>query len=78
MKTVTIGQILEMLKGMARCNIEHEVDPELLRPSDVTLQIPDTSKFEEATGWKPEIPIDATMSDLLKYHRHKVSGTIKD
>lgn len=71
-RTMTIGDILEALKGMARCRIEHVVDAALLRPSDVTLQIPDTSKFRQATGWKPEIPVETTLHDLLAYHRNRV------
>jgi GDP-mannose 4,6-dehydratase len=70
--TMTIGEGLEILKSMARCKIEHEVAPVLLRPSDVTLQIPDTSKFRAATGWQPEIPLDDTLRDLLEYHRSRI------
>jgi len=71
-RTMTVGEMLEILKGMARCKIEHEVDPALLRPSDVTLQIPDTSKFRAATGWEPEIPLEVTLKDLLEYHRDRI------
>ena len=72
-RTMTIGDILEMLKGMATCKITHEVDPARLRPSDVTLQIPDSSRFRDATGWRPEITPEQTFSDLLDYHRERVS-----
>lgn len=71
-ETMTVGDILEKLKGMAKCEIKHEVDKKLLRPSDVTLQIPDTSKFKSATGWKPEIPVEKTLLDLLNYHRERI------
>lgn len=71
-RTMTVGEMLEMLKGIARCKIEHEVDPALLRPSDVTLQIPDISKFRAATGWEPEIPLEVTLRDLLDYHRNRI------
>lgn len=71
-RTMTVGEMLEVLKNIARCKIEHEVDPKLLRPSDVTLQIPDTSKFRAATGWKPEIPLEVTLRDLLDYHRNRI------
>jgi GDP-mannose 4,6-dehydratase len=71
-RTMTIGEMLEILKSMARCKIEHEVDPALLRPSDVTLQIPDISKFQAATGWQPEIPLEVTLRDLLEYHRNRI------
>lgn len=68
-ETMTIGEILEILKSMARVPIEHVVDPARRRPSDVTLQIPDTGKFRKETGWEPTIPARQTLSDLLEYHR---------
>jgi GDPmannose 4,6-dehydratase/GDP-4-dehydro-6-deoxy-D-mannose reductase len=71
-ETMTVGRVLEILKGMATCKIEHEVDPSLLRPSDVTLQVPDVSKFHAATGWVPKIPVETTLRDLLDYHRRRL------
>jgi GDPmannose 4,6-dehydratase/GDP-4-dehydro-6-deoxy-D-mannose reductase len=71
-ETMTVGDILEKLKSMAKVPIKHEVDPARLRPSDVTLQIPDTRKFRDATGWEPEIPAQKTLSDLLDYHRESI------
>ena len=68
-ETMTVGDILETLKSLARVPIEHVVDPARLRPSDVTLQIPDTSKFQGVTGWQPQIPASQTLRDLLDYQR---------
>ena len=73
-RTMTVGQMLDVLKGMARCRVEHVVDPALLRPSDVTLQVPDISKFQRATGWTPEIPLENTLRDLLDYQRGRVAA----
>ena len=70
-QTLTMGELLEALKEMATCPIDHEVDPALIRPSDVTLQIPDTSKFHHATGWTPQFSLETTMRDLLNYHRER-------
>ncbi len=75
-RTMTCGDMLELLKEMARCPIEHMVDPALLRPSDVTLQIPDTTKFHQATGWVPEIPFEETLQNLLDYHREKTKDMV--
>jgi GDP-mannose 4,6-dehydratase len=74
-RTMTIGEMLDVYKGMASCPIEHAVDPALLRPSDVTLQIPDISKFVKATGWQPEIPLEKTLSDLLNYQRKAIKNS---
>jgi len=73
-RTTTIGEMLEILKSFAECSIEHKVDPKLLRPSDVTLQIPDVSKFKTATGWEPEIPLEQTLLDTLNYQRERICG----
>jgi GDP-4-dehydro-6-deoxy-D-mannose reductase len=71
-ETMTIGDILNIYKELATCEIEHEVDPARLRPSDVTLQIPDISKFQEVTGWKAQIVPRKTFEDLLNYHRELI------
>jgi len=73
-QTMTNGEMLEVLIKSATCEIRHQVDPGLLRPSDVTLQIPDISKFQAATGWQPKIPVETTMKDLLDYHRRLIES----
>jgi GDP-mannose 4,6-dehydratase len=75
-RTMLVGEMLEVLKGMSRCRIQHAVDPALVRPSDVTLQIPDVSKFKAATGWSPEIPLETTLRDLLDYQRARVRDRV--
>jgi GDP-mannose 4,6-dehydratase len=70
-RTMTLRDMLEILKGMATCHIDHTVDPALLRPSDVTLQIPDTSKFKAATGWEPRIPFEETLKNILDFYRRR-------
>jgi GDP-mannose 4,6-dehydratase len=70
-RTMTLRSMLDILKGLATCPIKHVVDPVLLRPSDVTLQIPDTSKFIAATGWKPRIPFEETLGDILNFYRKR-------
>lgn len=72
--TMTVGDILDHYKRMAKVAIAHAVDPARLRPSDVTLQIPDVSKFRDATGWRPEITPDQTFTDLLNWHRARIRG----
>ncbi len=73
-RTMTVGEMLEALKSMARRPIEHAVDPALLRPSDVTLQVPSTEKFRARTGWRPAIPLEQTLRDLLDDHRGRLAA----
>jgi GDP-mannose 4,6-dehydratase len=70
--TCKISDMLQFLISKSKVpNIEIVVDPERLRPIDADLQIPNTSKFENHTGWRPEIPFEKTMTDLLEYWRDK-------
>ena len=72
--TCEIGDVLSTLIGMStmKNNIRIVTDPERLRPIDANLQVPNTNKFFKHTGWKPEIPFDKTMSDLLDYWRDQI------
>ena len=72
-RSMTVGDALNMLLSFSqrRAEIKVTVDEALLRPSDVTLQIPDCTKFKQATGWEPEIPIEKTLEDLLVYWRNR-------
>lgn len=72
-ETMTIRDMLNyMLSISTHKSIKIEVDPILLRPSDVTLQIPDCSKFKAETGWEPTIPFETTIQDTLDYWRERV------
>lgn len=69
----TVGDMLDTLLALStRRDIKIETDPDRIRPIDADLQIPDTSKFQKHTGWKPEIPFEKTMQDLLDYWRKQV------
>lgn len=72
-ETMSVGEMLNRLMGFSTCNnIRIEVDKTRLRPSDVTLQIPDCSKFKSETGWEPEISFNQTLKDMLDYWRARV------
>lgn len=73
--TCTVRVTLDTLLSYSTCkDIRVEVDPDRLRPIDADLQVPDTRKFELHTGWKPEIPFEQTMKDLLQYWRDRVQA----
>ena len=64
--TLSVGDFLEMLKSQASCEIRSEECPSLLRPVDVTLQIPDCSEFTKDTGWEPSYSLEDTISFFIK------------
>lgn len=73
--TCKVGDTLNYLISKSTVkNIEIVTDPSRLRPIDADLQIPDTSKFKELTGWEPQIPFNKTMDDLLDYWRLRINN----
>jgi len=68
-RAVSIRRILELLLGLARCEVVVHPDPERMRPADIPLLIGDPRRFREATGWVPEIPLERTLADLLDWWR---------
>lgn len=74
--TCTVRDMLNKLLSFSTCkNIEIITDPARLRPIDADLQVPDTSKFKQHTGWEPEFSFDQTMQDLLNYWRQRIKTT---
>ena len=74
----TVGEMLQHLLSLShKKDIKVETEPSRLRALDADLQVPDTTKFKEHTGWQPEISFEKTMQDLLNYWRGRVQkGTI--
>ena len=75
--TIKVGEFLDLLKSLAKTPIISRVDPALLRPADVTLQIPSTEKFENATGWKPQFSFEESVAFLLDHWRREVAKEVK-
>lgn len=69
---IKVGEFLDVLKGLAKCRIPSRPDPKLFRPADVTLQIPDISKFTARTGWKPKYGFTESVEHLLAHCRRAV------
>lgn len=68
-----VGEMLDYLISLSSVSdIRIETEQSRLRPLDADLQIPDTSKFKEHTGWEPEIPFESTMLDLLNFWRDQI------
>ena len=67
--TMTVGEVLKKLISMSKVKIRTELDTKLLRPADVTLQIPSVEKFMKKTGWKPMYPFEESIADLLSFWR---------
>jgi nucleoside-diphosphate-sugar epimerase len=52
--------------------VEKRVSDKLYRPIDIQVQIGDTTKLRQQTGWEPEITLDQTLRDLYEYWVRKL------
>lgn len=73
-RAYAIQEILDRLLAMSTIPLEVRPDPARLRPSDVPEVISDCTKFREQTGWRAEIPLEQSLSDVLDYWRDRVEG----
>ena len=64
-KTIKVKDFLHELIKNSNVKIRTQLDKKLLRPTDVTLQIPDCKKFQKDTGWKLKIPFKKSVKKLL-------------
>ena len=74
--TLKVGDFLNKLITLSTVPIKTRCDPNLLRPADVTLQIPCIEKFSEETGWEPQYNFEESMTYLLEYWRKKADEEV--
>ena len=71
--TRSISELAEALIARARHPMRLATDSELLRPVDVSEVRGDPTKLHDATGWRPEVPLEQTLDDLLDYWRTRTA-----
>lgn len=66
---VALSDIVEMFRAV--CDIEVAIDrePSRVRSKDAAEVSGDPAKIHADTGWRPEIPLEKTIVDLLDYWR---------
>ena len=64
-KTIKVKDFLHELIKNSNVKIRTQLDKKLLRPTDVTLQIPDCKKFQKDTSWKLKINLKNSGKKLL-------------
>lgn len=74
---VTVGDILKRLIAMSSKDIPTRLDPKLLRPADVTLQVPCVDKFIKETGWKSAYTLEESLEYLLSYWRREADKAVR-
>ena len=65
-KSLSGKEILDILKStMGRDDITYEVDPKLVRPTDIPEITGDSSRLQDELNWHPEIDVSQTIADFV-------------
>ncbi len=71
-RSVSMRWILDELIARSTAQIRVEPDPARMLPADVPELRADPRKFQDATGWEPQIELTQTLQDTLDYWRARV------
>ena len=69
-----IRQIVDFYLAQSRVKIKFQKDTSRLRLSEVSRIVGNPEKFMKKTGWKPLIPFETTLRDILDDWRLNVKG----
>ncbi len=69
--TISVRNFLKKLIKLSKVKIVTKLDPKLIRPVDINLQIANSKKFKKHTGWKPKISFDESVKKLLNECRKR-------
>ena len=64
-KTISIKKFLNELIKISKTKIKTKLNPKLLRPTDVNVQIPNSNKFKKDTGWRINVSFRNSVKKLL-------------
>lgn len=70
--SITVEEVLARLAKLSKKKIICQPSAGLLRPIDVTKQIPNTVKFNLLTQWRPKYSLDASLLWLLNCYREGI------
>jgi GDP-4-dehydro-6-deoxy-D-mannose reductase len=68
-RPLAISDLLDRLLALSSARIEVRTDAARLRPSDIPVLVCDYGKAEAEIGWRPTIPLEQTLQDILDYWR---------
>lgn len=73
-RAVPLADVVDILVGLAECEVEVERTTERSRPLDIPVLCGEPSRLEAATGWRPEIPLEQTLADSLDLARRDLAN----
>jgi GDP-4-dehydro-6-deoxy-D-mannose reductase len=72
-RAYAMGDLLDILVGLASVRVRLEADPARMRPSDTPVLLGDRTRIAVETGWEPAISMERTLADLLDHWRGAIA-----
>lgn len=71
-EAVSLRSVIDALAAATKLEVDIRPAPELVRPADPQALFGEGARLREATGWIPEIPLERSLGDVLKWWRGRV------
>ena len=69
-------ELLEKLLSLTSSKVRIRQTPGKMRPLEGTTLVGDNTKLRDL-GWKPRIPVEQTLSDVLDYWRKNMAQRVE-
>ncbi len=69
-----IQEVIESIQAKTKVPFSIQKDPALVRGCDEPVIAGDITKFQQRSGWAPEVELETTLQDMLDWWRNKLSG----
>jgi GDP-4-dehydro-6-deoxy-D-mannose reductase len=73
-RATSVRELVALVSRVSTLPVRHEVDPERVRPHELSELRGSADRLRAACGWKPEIPLELTVADALEAWRRELGG----
>jgi GDP-4-dehydro-6-deoxy-D-mannose reductase len=70
----SVQELIDTIRAEAKASFSVEQDPALVRKCDEPVIAGDTTKFQNCSGWAPEIALSRTLREMLHWWRSRLSA----
>ena len=77
-RAVLLADVLRELQQNCSVAVKLEVDSARLRPIEAPQMFGNLGKIQSETGWRPQVPLESTLKELLAYWRTKIQRDVAD
>jgi GDP-4-dehydro-6-deoxy-D-mannose reductase len=74
---VLMRKCLDEMLSMSPRQFKVRVDAERVQKNDIQIQVGNARKLNQVTGWRPQISLRQSLSDLLEYWRQRVKSGLE-